>query len=209
MYPVTRLVVEDPLVGWANNIEKGDEGFLKGRNKRLKSLDYAERDMWIKSMDRVPIHGTCPPIHVRGENSTSSVVNSPSGPIWAHLTDWLPNMTFWTDGLAVMTWLLVGRLRGLAKSSRHGIRQKYLQDAIKPLYFFIIPTAKDCWLYSQLSLIFLFFKLTKTVTLSRQKCTWEIKNEKEKSNWNQGVISGLRCWPRQNTRKHQKSVFKG
>ena len=42
--PVTRLVVENPRMGWANNIEKGDRGYLKGRNKRSKSLDYAERD---------------------------------------------------------------------------------------------------------------------------------------------------------------------
>ena len=49
--------MKNPRVGWANNIEKGDEGYLKGRNKRV---------MWIKSMDRISIHG-------RGENSTSSV----------------------------------------------------------------------------------------------------------------------------------------
>ena len=59
--------MKNPRVGWANGIEKGDEGYLKGRNKRLESLDYAE------PMDRVPIHGTCPPIHGRGENSTSRV----------------------------------------------------------------------------------------------------------------------------------------
>ena len=64
---------ENPRVGWANNNEKGDEDYLKGRNKRLESLNYAECDMWIKSMDRVPIYGTCPPIHGRGENSTSRV----------------------------------------------------------------------------------------------------------------------------------------
>ena len=44
--------MKSPRVGWANNIEKGSEGYLKGQNKRLESLDYAERDMWIKSMGR-------------------------------------------------------------------------------------------------------------------------------------------------------------
>ena len=37
--------MENPRVGWAIHIEKGEEGYLKGRNKRLESLDYAERDM--------------------------------------------------------------------------------------------------------------------------------------------------------------------
>ena len=65
--------MENPLVAGANNIEKRDEDYLKGRNKRLENLDYAERDMWIKSMDSIPIHGTSPSIHGRGENSTSRV----------------------------------------------------------------------------------------------------------------------------------------
>ena len=65
--------MKNSRVGWANDIEKGDEGYWKGGNKRLESLNYAERDRWIKSTDRVPIHGACPPIHGRGENSTSRV----------------------------------------------------------------------------------------------------------------------------------------
>ena len=63
--------MKNPRVRWANNIKKSNEGYLKGRNKRLESLNYAERDIWIKSTDRVPIYETCPPIHGRGENSTS------------------------------------------------------------------------------------------------------------------------------------------
>ena len=50
--PVTRLVAVNPQVGWANNIEKGDECYLKGRNKRLESLGYAERDMWMDEIHR-------------------------------------------------------------------------------------------------------------------------------------------------------------
>ena len=65
--------MKNPRVGWANNIEKGDEGYSTGRYKRLESLDYAERDMCIKYMDRVFIHGICPSIHGRGKNSTSRV----------------------------------------------------------------------------------------------------------------------------------------
>ena len=41
--------MNDPRVGF----EKGDEVYLKGRIIRLERLNYAERDMWIKSMDRV------------------------------------------------------------------------------------------------------------------------------------------------------------
>ena len=54
-----------------------------------------------------------------------SVVNSPSGPVRALLTDWLPNMTFRTDGLAVMTWLLVGRLRGWQSHHEMNVSQNF------------------------------------------------------------------------------------
>ena len=33
--PVTRLVEEKPRMGWASNIEQGDEGYWNGWNKRL------------------------------------------------------------------------------------------------------------------------------------------------------------------------------
>ena len=46
--------MKNPRMGSANNIEKWDEGYLKRRNKRLESLNDAERDMWINSMDRGP-----------------------------------------------------------------------------------------------------------------------------------------------------------
>lgn len=33
--------VKNPQVGWANqNVEKGDEGYLKGQDKRLESPNY-------------------------------------------------------------------------------------------------------------------------------------------------------------------------
>ena len=49
--PVTRGLstnrVKNPRVGWANNMERGDEGYRKGWNKRLGVFEYAERDLWI------------------------------------------------------------------------------------------------------------------------------------------------------------------
>lgn len=59
--PATRLVEENS----AGRV-KGDGGCLEGWNKHLESLDHAERDMWIKTMERVLIHG-------RGANSSSRV----------------------------------------------------------------------------------------------------------------------------------------
>lgn len=74
--PAAHPLEENPKNPWvmrANNIETGDEGFLKGRNKRLGSLDYAEHNRGNKSTDRIPIHRTCPPIHGRGKNFTSGL----------------------------------------------------------------------------------------------------------------------------------------
>lgn len=61
MDPATRLVEEN-----STGRVKGDGGCLEGWNKHLGSLDHAERDMWIKTMERALIHG-------RGENSSSRV----------------------------------------------------------------------------------------------------------------------------------------
>ena len=40
--PVTRFVVENPRMEWANNIEKEDREYLNGQNKISKSFDYTE-----------------------------------------------------------------------------------------------------------------------------------------------------------------------
>lgn len=80
----------------------------------------------------------------------SSVVNSPSGPIWALLTDWLPKYDILggRTGRHDMAMILVGRFWGLAKSSRDEIQSKYLKDAIKPLIFYYCYRKKLLVLHS-------------------------------------------------------------
>lgn len=57
--------VKNPRVMRANTIDKeDDEGSLMGWKKRLGGHDYAGRDIWIESMNGIPIHRTRPPIHV-------------------------------------------------------------------------------------------------------------------------------------------------
>ena len=102
----------------------------------------------------------------------------PSGPIWR--TD-CQNMTFWTNGLAVMIWLLVGRLRGLAKSSRYKSQPKYLRDAIKSLIFYHSHSKKLLVVYSAVTHNFLF-QINEDRHMVLQKCHWEINNEKGKAN---------------------------
>ena len=110
-----------------------------------------------------------------------SLVNSPSGHAQALSTDG-PNMSSRTDRLAVMAWLVVGRLRGDAKAPRDKKQPKYLRDAIKPVYFFT-STLKDYCFRTRLSLMFFFFRLMKGVT-------WPYKNIREKIGYERGNLRG-------------------
>lgn len=75
----------------------------------------------------------------------------------------------------------------------------------KTPYFLIIPTAKDYYLCTQPSLIFVFFKLMKGATWPRDNAREKLNNEKGKVNKKFGNNIGVIVMAPGKTRgKHQK-----
>lgn len=78
-------------------------------------------------------------------------------------------MTFWTDGLALMTRVLVGQLRGLASHQEMKIQPKHLKDTVKHLSFYHSHRNRLLILYSAVTYICLFH-IDEEHHMALQKC---------------------------------------